>query len=421
MLTTETGKAKCVACGLCPDRLPGQLHQARAGRGRGGEPLPAVFEIDEFRCIFCGYCQEVCPEEAIHVGRHYENAEYSAGGLRLRPGAPDQPDAPGVRDVGPRRPEGGVMAPSYPLFYSLHFYLFGLLALASALLFVTRKSPVAAALWLVNVMFSLAALYVMLDAHFVGAMQVLVYAGAIMVVFLFVVMLLNLGHAEVDRVHERGVDAQCGEPGLRGLLPVARGGRSGVRDLRHDGGGGGGRRGPGHRDLPVPASPDRGPRPVGGPARMSPADLAGGIAPHALDGTAAEWIWLVVLLPLLGALANALIAGLDEWRPGPYDPDANHWGRPGRGTHGEHLSGVTEEMRALIEEARDTGMVAATDELLDQLVDGDDARGHGGRHADPHVQRRLHGPTTRVPALLRVPEPLRVLHAAAGAGRQLSR
>jgi NADH-quinone oxidoreductase subunit L len=96
---------------------------------------------------------------------------------------------------------------------------------------------------------------------------------------------------------------------------------------------------------------------------MSPADLAGGIAPHALDGTAAEWIWLVVLLPLLGALANALIAGLDEWRPGPYDPDANHWGRPGRGTHGEHLSGVTEEMRALIEEARDTGMVAATDEL----------------------------------------------------------
>jgi NADH-quinone oxidoreductase subunit J len=82
----------------------------------------------------------------------------------------------------------------YPLFYSFHFYLFGLIALASALLFVTRKSPVAAALWLVNVMFCLAALYVLLDAQFIGAIQVLVYAGAIMVVFLFVVMLLNLGH-----------------------------------------------------------------------------------------------------------------------------------------------------------------------------------------------------------------------------------
>ncbi len=88
------------------------------------------------------------------------------------------------------------MPPSPGLFYQVHFYLFGLLAIASALAFVTRKSPIAAALWLVSVMFNLAALYVMMDAHFVGAIQVLVYAGAIMVVFLFVVMLLNLGHAD---------------------------------------------------------------------------------------------------------------------------------------------------------------------------------------------------------------------------------
>ena len=78
-------------------------------------------------------------------------------------------------------------------FYQVHFYLFGLIAIASSIAFVTRKSPVAAALWLVNTMFCLAALYVMLEAHFVGVIQVLVYAGAIMVVFLFVVMLLNLG------------------------------------------------------------------------------------------------------------------------------------------------------------------------------------------------------------------------------------
>jgi NADH-quinone oxidoreductase subunit J len=83
-----------------------------------------------------------------------------------------------------------------PLLYTFHFYLFGLIAVASALLFVTRKSPVAAALWLVTTMFCLAALYVMLDAQFIGAIQVLVYAGAIMVVFLFVIMLLNLGRGE---------------------------------------------------------------------------------------------------------------------------------------------------------------------------------------------------------------------------------
>jgi NADH-quinone oxidoreductase subunit J len=82
------------------------------------------------------------------------------------------------------------------LFHQFFFYLFGLTAIASALVFVTRRSPVAAVMWLVNVMVSLAALYVMLGAHFVGAVQVLIYAGAIMVVFLFVVMLLNLGHGE---------------------------------------------------------------------------------------------------------------------------------------------------------------------------------------------------------------------------------
>jgi NADH-quinone oxidoreductase subunit J len=88
------------------------------------------------------------------------------------------------------------MDQGYPLFYAFHFYLFGIVATASALLFVTRKSPVAAALWLVTTMFCLAAMYVMLDAQFIGVIQVLVYAGAIMVVFLFVIMLLNLGRPE---------------------------------------------------------------------------------------------------------------------------------------------------------------------------------------------------------------------------------
>jgi NADH-quinone oxidoreductase subunit J len=110
------------------------------------------------------------------------------------------------------------MEPHYPLFYVFHFYLFGVIALASAVAFVTRKSPVAAALWLVNTMFSLAALFVMLDAQFIGVMQVLVYAGAIMVVFLFVVMLLNLGHpSELADARGLGWRLAAGLVGL-GLL-----------------------------------------------------------------------------------------------------------------------------------------------------------------------------------------------------------
>ena len=115
----------------------------------------------------------------------------------------------------------------YPLFYTFHFYLFGLIAIASALVFVTRKSPIAAALWLVNTMFALAAIYIMLDAHFIGAIQVIVYAGAIMVVFLFVIMLLNLGHpSEIADARGRWPTLLAGAIGLlllTQLLVMVRG------------------------------------------------------------------------------------------------------------------------------------------------------------------------------------------------------
>lgn len=108
-----------------------------------------------------------------------------------------------------------------PLFFSFLFYFFGLGAVVSALFFVTRKSPVAAALWLVSVMFCLAALYVMLDAQFIGAIQVLVYAGAIMVVFLFVVMLLNLGHPdELGDIRGTAARIVAGAVGLAILAQV---------------------------------------------------------------------------------------------------------------------------------------------------------------------------------------------------------
>jgi NADH-quinone oxidoreductase subunit J len=73
------------------------------------------------------------------------------------------------------------------------FWIFGVIAMGSALLCITRKNPVASALWLVVTLFALAAMFVLLDAQFIAALQVLVYAGAIMVLFLFVIMLLNLG------------------------------------------------------------------------------------------------------------------------------------------------------------------------------------------------------------------------------------
>ncbi len=73
------------------------------------------------------------------------------------------------------------------------FWGHAVIAILSALLCVTRRSPVASALWLIMTLFATAVMFLLLDAHFIAALQVMVYSGAIMVLFLFVIMLLNLG------------------------------------------------------------------------------------------------------------------------------------------------------------------------------------------------------------------------------------
>lgn len=71
-------------------------------------------------------------------------------------------------------------------------------AVVCALACIVQRNPVASAIWLVGTMFFLAAIYVLLGAQFIGAIQVLVYTGAIMVLFLFVIMLLNLDQDTAD-------------------------------------------------------------------------------------------------------------------------------------------------------------------------------------------------------------------------------
>ncbi len=78
------------------------------------------------------------------------------------------------------------------------FFVFAVLALVGALGMLIARNPVVSALWMVLNLFSIACLYLTLNAQFIALIQILVYAGAIMVLFLFVIMLLNLG--EVPRL-----------------------------------------------------------------------------------------------------------------------------------------------------------------------------------------------------------------------------
>ena len=73
------------------------------------------------------------------------------------------------------------------------FLLFAFIAVASAISLVVQTHPISSALSLVGVMVSLAVLYLLLGAEFIAAAQIVVYAGAVMVLFVFVIMLLNAG------------------------------------------------------------------------------------------------------------------------------------------------------------------------------------------------------------------------------------
>lgn len=78
------------------------------------------------------------------------------------------------------------------------FTFFAFVAVLSALMCVTQRQPVGAIMWLIVTMLALAGIYTLLGGLFAGVMQVLVYAGAILVLFMFFVMLLQLRHKESD-------------------------------------------------------------------------------------------------------------------------------------------------------------------------------------------------------------------------------
>ena len=72
------------------------------------------------------------------------------------------------------------------------FWFLSILALVSAVMVVVSKNPVHSVLWLITVFFAISGHYIMLNAQFIGIVNLIVYAGAIMVLFLFVIMLMNL-------------------------------------------------------------------------------------------------------------------------------------------------------------------------------------------------------------------------------------
>ena len=105
------------------------------------------------------------------------------------------------------------------------FLLFLVMAAVGSVMVVASRNPVASLMFLVLTLFALAGLFVLLDAHFLAAVQVIVYAGAIMVLFLFVIMLLNLGNeqrSDLRGLTGKGSALVVGAAIFAGLATVVR-------------------------------------------------------------------------------------------------------------------------------------------------------------------------------------------------------
>jgi NADH-quinone oxidoreductase subunit J len=117
------------------------------------------------------------------------------------------------------------------------FYLFGSIATIASLLVIAQRNPIYSVLLLIASFGALSGLYVLLDAPFVAVIQIIVYAGAIMVLFLFVVMLLNAPQEETHE-EERSLPGRHGPLRFGAVLACALAVELGWALTSESGGGG---------------------------------------------------------------------------------------------------------------------------------------------------------------------------------------
>src|SRR5206468_678073 len=157
----EDGMEKCIGCELCAGVCPARCIYVRGADNLPDEPVSPgerygfVYEINYLRCIHCDLCVEACPTEAITESKLFEFS------------FTDRQDA-----------------------------IYTKAELVVALGLVLSSHPVHSALMLVMTLFGVAVLFIARQAHFLAAVQVIVYAGAIVVLFLFVIMLLGVDRSE---------------------------------------------------------------------------------------------------------------------------------------------------------------------------------------------------------------------------------
>ena len=160
-----------------------------------------TFTYDTSRCMFCGLCEDACPVDALELTQDFELASYAREGQIW-----DRADA--------RR---GAQAHSIQMLIdTILFYIFALLVLGGGFFTITRRNAVHSAISLIVSLLGVAGLYLLQQAEFLFAVQVVLYVGGIMLLFLFVIMLVNLDQAAQRAAVQQAVAGGPGGGGGRG-------------------------------------------------------------------------------------------------------------------------------------------------------------------------------------------------------------
>ena len=215
------GGERCVGCYLCAVVCPVDCIALQATEDENGRRFPEWFRINFSRCIFCGFCEDACPTYAIQLTPDVEMSEYHRQNMvyekeHLLIDGPGK--YPGYnfwrvsrcRDWREGQGRGRARGARYrpPHFNALRgfmdalFYIAAVVAILATVMVITRLNAVHALLYLIVSLLSVAVVFYTLGAPFIAALEVIIYAGAIMVLFVFVVMMLNLGPrtTETERI-----------------------------------------------------------------------------------------------------------------------------------------------------------------------------------------------------------------------------
>ena len=157
------------------------------------------YDIDLTKCIFCGFCEESCPVDSIvetHIFEYHGEKRgdlYFTKDMLLAVGDRYEKEIAAARRPTPVPLTAAAAAATHAMNTTTAlFYVFSAVLLFAAFRVITARSTVHAALYLVLAFFSASCIWMLLKAEFLAIALVLVYVGAVMVLFLFVVMMLDI-------------------------------------------------------------------------------------------------------------------------------------------------------------------------------------------------------------------------------------